>query len=466
MANSSAAQVTSATAPNAKVRALTVRSAQSAHLCFSVAGILEEIDTQLGATIPAAFDLATSQKFYANLGAISATPNDGSLLQFDSQSIYNAVATYRLAALRAEPAKAALDSAVISRQNAFYKKYIDTAGIISVMDPWYRNNPTFSGLPIKMRSLSQLASLAQSQQSQLGSAYVTDKRTGVVRSTTNVTNQCSTTTGQSSIAPGGTIVSTTTALNNQYGGSPYGEDQPDTYSINADGVWTFTWPAPTSTSTTNGQLTENNGKVEQNGTTTNTDYGYRVPAIEIESQGTRAQVSLTDEQYTQYLFGVQVPYLGQIFKNELQTIDLGVRRLQWVYLNTILMSPIPGVVTGVFKNVGEYIRAGEPVLRVENPNGPAWLVGTLIYDGPTPIALSTNVSVTTSLNGAPTSISGTVVAVRGHKAEANEYNVVVYCGGLAGFPLNYHFDFDDTTVTIGGGGVPGGAGGAGGGVPA
>lgn len=431
------------TRPNAKVRSLTVRAAQSAHLSFPVDGILEEMVYPLGELVPE-FDVVTQRAFYGKLGDTSP---DGSLLTYNSQTIYDAISTSRLATLRAASTRTALDGAILSRQNAFYKKYIDTAGIIGVMDPWYRNNPAFSGFPIKVRSLSQLANLAQSQQTQLGSAYVTDTRTGVVRHTTNVTDQNSTTTGQSSVAPGGTIVSTTTALDNPNSGN----NEPATYSVNAETVWTFTYPAPTSTTTTNGQVTESNGNVVQKATTCNTDYGYRVPAIENESQGTRAQISLTDEQYTQYLFGVQIPYLSQIFKNELQIIDLGVRRLQVAYLNTILTSPIPGAVTGIFKNVGEYVRAGEPVVRVENPNGQAWLVGTLIYDGPKPIAVpgpQVNVSVTTSLNGAPATISGYVAAVRGHKAEANEYNVVVVCADLAGFPLNYHFDFDDTTVTI------------------
>lgn len=434
---------------NAKAHGLMIRAVQSAHLCFSVDGILQEMDTQLGAIVPQVFDLTTSESFYANLGTIASTPNDSSLLQFNSQSIYKALATYRLAALRAEPIKAALDSAVISRQNAFYKKYIDVAGIIGVMDPWYRNNPAFSGLPIKVRLLSQLAGFSQSQQSILGTAYVADGRTGVVKNTTNQVNTTSTTTGTSSIAQGGTIVSTTTALDNPFSTVT---NQPNTYSVSSVDQ-TLTFPAPTSTTVVNTQLTQNNGSVTQTGVTTNTDYAYRVPAVENQAQGTRAQVSLTDEQYSQYLFGVQVPYLQSIFKNELQTIDLGVKRLQLAYMDTILMSPIAGVVTGMFKNVGERVRAGEPVLRVENPNGGAWLVGTLIYDGPAPMLPPTNVppqtvSVTTSLNGASATISGTIVAMRGHKADGNHYNVVVKCSSFGGFPFNYHFDLDDTTVTI------------------
>ena len=58
--------------------------------------------------------------------------------------------------------------------------------------------------------------------------------------------------------------------------------------------------------------------------------------------------------------------LKQVFDNELQNIDLDVKRLQIAYLNTILMSPISGVITGIYKNPGDWVQAGEPVIRVEN----------------------------------------------------------------------------------------------------
>ncbi len=61
-----------------------------------------------------------------------------------------------------------------------------------------------------------------------------------------------------------------------------------------------------------------------------------------------------------------LPYLNAVFDNELNSIDADVYRLQIAYLNTILMSPIPGTITGVYKNPGEAVRAGEPVIRIEN----------------------------------------------------------------------------------------------------
>jgi hypothetical protein len=148
-----------------------------------------------------------------------------------------------------------------------------------------------------------------------------------------------------------------------------------------------------------------------------------------------------------------VPYLHQVFKNELQSIDLDVKRLQVAYLNTILLSPISGVVTGIYKNPGDSVRAGEPVIRVED-NTTLILVARLKYRGV--ISIGSTVTVKTALldsTGATTSVTGSVVAARGHRYEDDQWEVLVSCNNIDGsgkpiFPLGYHFDYDDTVVTI------------------
>ena len=62
-----------------------------------------------------------------------------------------------------------------------------------------------------------------------------------------------------------------------------------------------------------------------------------------------------------------MPNLSTVMQNELHSIDLGVYQLQVGFLNTILLSLIVGVVTGVYKNPGDpVVRPGEPVVRVED----------------------------------------------------------------------------------------------------
>jgi hypothetical protein len=151
--------------------------------------------------------------------------------------------------------------------------------------------------------------------------------------------------------------------------------------------------------------------------------------------------------------GQTLPFLPQVFLNELVSMDLDVKRLQVAYLNTILMSPFQGVVTGVYKNPGDPVSAGEPVIRVEN-NATILLVGTLVYRDR--IATGGAATVQTALfdaSGGTTTLSGQVVSARGHRHEDERWDVVVQCRNLDSsgnpvVPSSYHFDYDNTTVTI------------------
>lgn len=156
-----------------------------------------------------------------------------------------------------------------------------------------------------------------------------------------------------------------------------------------------------------------------------------------------------DQQFSQFMAGQNLPNLKQVFDNELQNIDLDVKRLQIAYLNTILMSPISGVITGIYKNPGDWVQAGEPVIRVEN-NQSVILVGTLAYQGP--ISIGRQLTVTTSLfdsSSAPPIVAN-VIAVRGHPNEDDLWEVHAICDNVTVplLPLNYHFDYDNTSVTI------------------
>ena len=75
---------------------------------------------------------------------------------------------------------------------------------------------------------------------------------------------------------------------------------------------------------------------------------------------------LIDQQFSQLMYTQNLPYLATVFRNELNSIDSNVFRLQVSYLDTILMSPINGTVTGVYKNPGDAVQAGQPVIRVED----------------------------------------------------------------------------------------------------
>ena len=194
----------------------------------------------------------------------------------------------------------------------------------------------------KPNRLAQLQQLAEQQIGALKTSYNADGRTGVVKTTTSkltsaTTGGGSTVTGQSDMGS----ISDTVALPQTLGALPAGgAPEPNVgFPNNANS------PYRTYEEKSTGQTITNTGTIEQTQTITNTDYGYRFPYVEAEAQYQRAQISLMDEQFAQFMSSLNLPNLIQVFQNELSNIDYDVYRLQIAYTNTILMSPINGTVT-------------------------------------------------------------------------------------------------------------------------
>jgi hypothetical protein len=166
----------------------------------------------------------------------------------------------------------------------------------------------------------------------------------------------------------------------------------------------------------------------------------------------RAQISLIDQQFAQVMSVQNLPNLATVFQNELNAIRADVYRLQIAYLNTILLSPIPGTVTGIYKNPGDAVKAGEPVIRVEN-NAVVLLVGTVVYRGPISVGTAATVQSTLfDVTPLAPPLSGTVVLARGRQLP-DHWEVIIQCNNLDGsgkpiLPLGYYFDHKNTTITI------------------
>ena len=168
---------------------LHVRPYQAAHLCFEVDGILEISNAQLGAAATA-FDFPA---FYAILGAMPTVSGDASRLEYDFPAIDAAVSSFALAALRKEPRKAALNSAINTRQNAYFAKYANAPAIIAMMNNYYSPSVADS----KPNRLAVLSALANDQFNELKTAYTADGRLGVVKNTGSVLNSTTESTDQS-----------------------------------------------------------------------------------------------------------------------------------------------------------------------------------------------------------------------------------------------------------------------------
>jgi biotin carboxyl carrier protein len=459
-----------------KVIQITARPAEAANLAVEADGIVEARTVQLGDSVTS-FDFAG---FYPILGStIAGSPGQ---LGFTSQGIrnYGPIAASALLTLRAESLKAALDKAILARENAFYTKYGSAAAIAAKTVSSYSNLSAGS----KPQLLSWLSQLSTQRDDLLQTAYLRDGRTGVVESTTSQLTGHTTSSGESTatntVTESGTSFATGTNQDKSTGISASGEGLPGATSLDEEGIRPFSdevnhlpgvtmsevdmtltsRSAGSSTLKSSGELstdvTENSDETQ---TIINTGYDYHVPSIEAKAQYLRAQISLIDEQYDQFIDEQKVLSLNEIFANELKMIDLDVKQLQVAYLNTILLSPINGVVTGVFADVGDSVRAGEVLVRVEN-NTKVFLEATLVYRGS--VSVGDSVTVQTDLFSKPVgppphlvnsvTISGTVVAARGGSSD-DRWELVLSCdnqdsNGQEILPLHYSFDYDDTSITI------------------
>ncbi|SEB22725.1 HlyD family efflux transporter periplasmic adaptor subunit [Variovorax sp. YR216] len=435
----------------AKAINLRVRPVRSVDLCFPVDGILAGVWRQadqgqreatgatqndihlLGKSVKA-FDLA---KFYALLGTVQSPtrfesqgpgkplrevplsaklqPLGWGRLRYDSKSIREEMSESILFELRAEHIKAALDKAVGQRENIWVQKYENSVYEATKL-AYDRTDPNS-----KINRLKKLANTSQVQHDRLDLEYAADfKEPGVVKQSVT-------------------------------GGST------SSYKVKTE----FQDPKTTVQSWLTDQLVTTG----TNSSSTR-GYDYRVPRLENDAQLERAQISLLDEQLsavstTNYACGSQlergaeelhpVGLTPRYLANDLAAIDLDIKRLQVAYIDTLLVSPIDGVVTGVFRNIGDSVRAAQPVVRIEN-DAEIYLVGTLKCRGLLQIGQSISVSTNLFDTTETRTVSGKVAAVRGHDSENELWDLLILCSNRNGdqplFPINYNFDFDNTRVNV------------------
>lgn len=184
-------------------------------------------------------------------------------------------------------------------------------------------------------------------------------------------------------------------------------------------------------------------------------YEYRMPSLENDMRYHRALIG----QRQEYLAALRMKAMcdnGSVtFGNELNAFDQQIRKLQSAYIDTMLVPPFSGLITGVFRNAGDFVQAGQPVIRLENDTD-VYLVGTIKYRGPLR-AGGNKATVTTTLwdvpGSSPIKLQGSVAAVRGHDSVDEQYDVLIRCSnrntaGAPIVPVNYNFDFESTSIDI------------------
>mgnify|MGYP003576307835 CR=1 FL=1 len=183
-------------------------------------------------------------------------------------------------------------------------------------------------------------------------------------------------------------------------------------------------------------------------------YEYRYPSVENDLRYHQARAAIRQEILNAQRMRIMCEHGGTTFPNEVSAIDLRIRKLQSDYIDTILTSPIDGTVTGVFRTLGDFIQAGEPVLRVEDDEG-VYLVGTIKCRAM--VRPGGKYTLTARLfeaaGAVDTDVQGEVVTVRGHDAVSEQWDILALCenrtpGGVPILPINYHFDFESTSILV------------------
>jgi hypothetical protein len=450
-----------------KVVSLRARPYQSTVLSFGTEGIVQSLNVDLGQQVTG-FSLA---QFYANLGAVAA--DSPARLSYDSQGIAADpdISRRTLMTLRAEPQKALLDKAIGAREISYYRKYADPAAVIDQIRSYYAPDRPGS----KINHLNTLSSISVAQAELLGDAYRADQRDSVVKSTTSSLNSTTYGAALSSMTNVGSNQNDGSDSSSQSGKSDsagnsgiitngqsghnledidFSDSRTTSGSTNQGGSYSNGWTLTTSNQRNTGygqtQSTNSASQVQQ---IDNTDYAYRVPSLETTAQNERTQANLIDEQFSQLMFIQDLPHLERVFQNELQGIDLDVKQLQVAYLNTFLLTPINGEVTGIFKQPGDRVTKGEPTIRVEN-NQRVILEGVLACRGAiTPgTALEVAAVLFSESAGATTSMNCTVSMARGHQSGDDRWEVSLLGNNLTAdntsiLPGNYHFDPSSTTIS-------------------
>jgi len=168
----------------------------------------------------------------------------------------------------------------------------------------------------------------------------------------------------------------------------------------------------------------------------------------------RLQSDLMQEELSDALYAFRVNNLLDIWQNELKALDLEVQKFQISFIRTFLLPPFPGVITAVYKDVGESVQAGEPVIRIED-NRKLLLVGMINFRGL--LRLGDKMTIKTDDLFEDNDIleikDAEIVSIRGHDSDNDVWDIILQCDNPEDetrqpkLPINYNFDRDNVTIT-------------------
>ncbi|WP_428305434.1 hypothetical protein [Lacipirellula sp.] len=477
----------------ANIRHLQVLPSRSADLCFSVPGVIAKQNynhqnktgpAYLGQTVQA---YSIEEQLYAHLGetisdvndprhpghglpANSPNRDDNARLKYDSAEVAGAmtagVASPYLFALRNESIAAALDQAIARREGTYFDRFKHAAAIQQALTQGFQS---ILGL------LPQLQTEATNRFSAIDQAHQTSQQNGApavvtqVKTESSVSNDYKVTTE--------TSVRNTIGVNSEYDTPDEKELDTKVYEVTDDQTEKlvqkhksermasfpysrrkkensndFEWRKEEGQFIDKSQesVTKNTGK--QISESDNPTFFH--PRLDNSISHKQLQAGFSSEKMQQSIAAVSAPHTERIIADENAAMDAEVRRLQVTFAESYLTSPISGIVTAVFKDVGECVQPGEAVMRIEN-DAVVFLVGRVQYFGMLRIGLDVIVRAADLFEAnVAEDFRGRIRGIRGHEADDDEWEILIECDnpvdghGRRKLPIYYQFDRNTTKIIV------------------
>ena len=448
-----------------KIRSLRVQATQTVDLAFNMPGIISHHNfDQKKRTGPAflgqrvkTFDF--KRKVYAKLGETVDEGNPNlARLKYDSTEIRRLITGQTdpsfLYALRNEGLASSLDQMIARREAAVLDRFMHQREIKTLME---------SIVPDTVSSLDELKTAILQRSMEIHSAYKQDGKTGVEKSSTITTNFPSQKTENKNESLPIAMVSTqfddtqpqpgkisTEILENSGSNVIQTQKSDRTGSFpktKQDGAWT----TPDDFFTSQRSVSETTSAGDQKMVTPYQAYMH--PTLDNVIASRQQEVAVNEERLRNKILALKLPHMEHILASELASMDLEIRTLQVNFAHTFLMPPIDGIVTAVYKDVGESVEPGDPVIRIENDSF-VMLFGRIQFKK----ALWPGRKITVNIGRIfetprDKMLPCKIVSVRGHEADDDEWEVILETknpkvDGRPLLPINYQLDSDTATIQL------------------
>jgi hypothetical protein len=426
-------------AVNARLLFLRVRAARSTELSFAVPGVIESVGPQgeLGAKVTA---YAPRPDLYSRLGETEIDPagRPTGRLVFGSERIRAELLPKALMVLANESQAAELDQAILARQNEYLTHYRHIAEMESEFRDGYRD---------KLDRLGRLKELVDRHYAEIESAYHAESQS--LENPAHAAAMRPTTVATVKLAAVGTIERGQIQDWDGDGAPGHGiyythkiEQAARPARLASTGAWEEYGDADPAPKLVSQQITS----------IVQSDH-IAHPRLENQMRHERLGVDVIDELLAERTFAKRIPYLREIWRNELEAIDLSVRKLQLAYIDTFLLSPINGMVTAVYRQPGEGARSSDAVVRVDDASR-IILSGQVQSASPIVVGQTVKVKAKRAF-GASTSpspeLTGKVILARGSDSDVGRWTVAFAVEPGNALPLDYTLEPDPTytTITIG-----------------